>query len=206
MVLECVCGYVSLLSEEATAWEKSTYLTCNKKSKRASLPHSEWWTPTQGADLRSASLPQWTCSSFWYWTQLRGTEFWSLSLSARCWISGSHHTTGLGVPRMYRYGKISLWKVLSTAGRLLLSPSTLSRWKANTSNQSSVRLIREQCPCWQRSLWVSGCLRPGPCWVDGGCDGEIQLYNAFHSISIVSDHEYLVEMAFDNVYVYKTIQ
>lgn len=140
------------------------HLTCNKKSKRASLPHSEWWTPTQGADLRSASSPQWTCRSFWYWTHRSGSEFWSLSLSARCWISGSHHTTGLGTPLMYRYGRISLWNVLRTAGRLLLRPSTLSRWKANTSNQSSVRLMREQCPCWQRSLWVSGCLWPGPGW------------------------------------------
>lgn len=160
----CICYNASLLSEEATTWEKKHFITCNMKSKRASFPHSEWWIPTQGADLRSVSLPQWTCSSFWYWTQLSGTEFWSLSISATCSIFGSHHTTGLGVPLMYRYGKISLWKVLSTAGRLLLSPSTLSRWKANTSNQSSVRLIREQWPCWQRSLWVSGCWWPGPDW------------------------------------------
>lgn len=144
--------------------KENTFLTCNRKSKRASLPHSVWWTPTQGSDLSSVLLPQWTCSSFWYWIQLSGNEFWSLSLSERCWISGSHHTTGLGVPLMYRYGKMALWKVLSTAGRLLLSPSTLSRWKAKTSNQSSVRLIREQWPCWQRSLWVCECPCPGACW------------------------------------------
>lgn len=151
------------------------------KSKRASFPHSEWWIPTQVADLRSVSLPQWACSSFWYWTQVSGTEFWSLSLLARCWISGSHHTTGLGVPLMYRYGKISLWNVLSTTGRLLLSPSTLSRWKANTSNQSSVRLIREQYPCLQSSLWVSSRWLPGSYWTeylfsDGCRDTEIQFY------------------------------
>lgn len=134
-----------------------TVITCNKKSKRASLSHSEWWTPTQASDLRSASLPQWSCSSCWYWTQLSGTEFWSLSVSVRCWMSGSHHTTGLGVPLVNRYGRISLWKVLSTAGRLRFSPSTLSRWKAKTSNQSSVRLIRAQWPCWQLSVGESGC-------------------------------------------------
>lgn len=134
------------------------------KSKRASFPHSEWSIPTQGADIWSASIPQWTRRSFWYWTQLSGTEFWSLSLLARCWISGSHQTMGLGTPLMYRYGKISLRKVLSTVGRLLLSPSTRSRWKANTSNQSSVRLIREQYPCWQRSLWESACLWLWPSW------------------------------------------
>ena len=158
-----ICCYVSLLSEKDTTWEKKA-LTCNKKSKRANLPHSECSTPTHGADLWSASLPQWTCSSFWYWTHLSGKEFWSWSRSARCWISGSHHTTGLGVPLMYRYGKISLCKLLSTVGRLRFKPSTLSRWKANTSNQSSVRLTREQRPCWQRLLWVSGCRWPSPCW------------------------------------------
>lgn len=153
--------------------------TCNKKSKRASLPHSEWWTPTQGADLRSASLPQRACSSFWYWTQLSGTEFWSLSLSPRWWISGSHHTTGLGLLVVYRYGRMSLWKVLSTAGRLLLSLRTLSRWKAKTSNQSSVRLISEQLPCWHCSVWVSACPWSCLCWwkallCDGCWDEEIQ--------------------------------
>lgn len=146
------------------AWTWNDLVTCNRKSKRASLPHSECWIPTQGAVFTSASVPQWTCSSFWYWSQLSGTEFWSLSWSAMCWISGSHHTTGLGAPLMYRYGRISLLNVRSTAGRLLLSPSTLSRWKANTSNQSSVRLISEQRPRWQRSLCVSGCWRSGPCW------------------------------------------
>lgn len=199
---------MSLLSEEATTWEN--LITCNMKSKRASFPHSEWWIPTQGADLRSASLPQWTCSSFWYWTQLSGTEFWSLSLLARCWISGSHHTTGLGVPLMYRYGKISLWKVLSTAGRLLLSPSTLSRWKANTSNQSSVRLIREQCPCWQRSLWVSGCLWPCPCWGeylfnDGCSDTEIQFYTTYKTPFCIWHHiQYLSASFYSHEYFAKT--
>lgn len=160
--------------------KKQFIITCKMKSKRASFPHSEWWIPTQGPDFRSFSLPQWACSSFWYWTQVSGTEFWSLSILARCWISGSHHTTGLGVP-LYRYGKISLRKVLSTAGRLLFSPSTLSRWKANTSNQSSVRLIREQYPCLQSSLWVSSRCLPGSCWAkylfsDGCSDTEKQFY------------------------------
>ncbi|TNN59892.1 hypothetical protein EYF80_029858 [Liparis tanakae] len=126
-------------------------LTCSRKSKRASLPHSEWCTPTHAADLRSASLPQRSRSSFWYWAQLSGTEFWSLSSSATCRISGSHHTAGRGAPPMYRYGRISLRKVLSTAGRVRLRPSTRSRWNASTSNQSSGRLIREQRPRWQRS-------------------------------------------------------
>lgn len=170
----CVCGL--LCTHVGTERKRGTELTCNKKSKRASLPHSGWSTPTQGAVFRFASLPQWACSSFWYLAQLSGTEFWSLSLSSRCLMSGSHHTTGLGVPLIYRYGKMSLWKVLSTAGRLLLSPSTRSRWKENTSNQSSVRLTREQSPCWQRSLWVSAWL-----WEGGSlfCEGQIHFYNSY---------------------------
>lgn len=60
------------------------HLTCSKKSKSASRPHSECCTPTHEVAFRALASPHLLLRSLWYCGQVREKEFWSLSASARC--------------------------------------------------------------------------------------------------------------------------
>lgn len=75
---------------------KPLFITCNRKSKRASLLHSWWWTVEQmesGFGLKLLGIKHLCFSAFWYCPQVNfRTEFPS------GWTDASHNTTGQSWP------------------------------------------------------------------------------------------------------------